>query len=68
MGNDDIEELRAKKKEWEEIGVKVEEKVREGLKAWVSETKTKKREEDWEEIAKKIEEKIKKTLKEWAEK
>ena len=57
-----------RKKEWEEIGVKVEEKVREGLKAWVSETKTKDREEEWEEIAKKIEEKIKKTLKEWAEK
>jgi hypothetical protein len=57
-----------KKKEWEEIGVKVEEKVREGLKAWASETKKTDREEEWEEIAKKIEEKIRKTLKEWAEK
>ncbi|UCG31287.1 MAG: hypothetical protein JSV53_05255 [candidate division WOR-3 bacterium] len=59
---------RMKKKEWDEIGAKVEEKVREGLKAWLQETKKKEREEEWDEIAQKIEEKIKKSLKEWAEK
>jgi hypothetical protein len=57
-----------KKNEWAEISVKVEEKVREGLKAWLAETKKKERDEEWEEIASKIEEKIKKSLKEWAEK
>ncbi len=55
-----------KEKEWEEIGVKVEEKVRQGIKNWVDETEEKDRE--WEEIGKKIEEKIKRELKNWAEK
>ncbi|UCF71522.1 MAG: hypothetical protein JSW49_04420 [candidate division WOR-3 bacterium] len=59
---------RPKKDEWAEISVKVEEKVREGLKAWLDETKKKERDKEWEEIAQKIEEKIKKSLKEWAEK
>ncbi len=59
---------RPKKEEWAEISVKVEEKVREGLKAWLDETKKKERDKEWEEIAQKIEEKIKKSLKEWAEK
>ncbi len=55
-----------KEKEWEEIGVKVEEKVRQGIKNWVDETEESDRE--WEEIGKKIEEKIKRELKNWAEK
>jgi hypothetical protein len=59
---------RPKKDDWAEISVKVEEKVREGLKAWLAETKKKERDEEWEEIAQKIEEKIKKSLKEWTEK
>ncbi|UCG92014.1 MAG: hypothetical protein JSV97_13320 [candidate division WOR-3 bacterium] len=57
-----------KKHEWEEIGAKVEETVRAGLKAWVDETKKEEKEKEWEEIAEKIEKKIKKALKEWAEK
>lgn len=55
-----------KEKEWEEIAVKVEEKVRTGIKNWVDEPE--KKDEDWEEIGKKIEEKIKRELKKWAEK
>lgn len=55
-----------REKEWEEIGVKVEEKVRKGIKDWVDETEGK--DKEWEEIGKKIEEKIKRELKNWAEK
>lgn len=55
-----------REKEWEEIGRKVEEKVRKGIKSWVDETEEKDRE--WEEIGKKIEDKIKRELKNWAEK
>lgn len=56
----------SEEKEWEEIGKKVEEKVRRGIKNWVDETD--KEETDWEEIGKKVEEKIKRELKNWAEK
>ena len=55
-----------KEKEWEEIGVKVEEKVRTGIKSWLDESEHK--DKDWEEIGKKIEEKIKRELRKWAEK
>ena len=60
--------VHVKKREWDEIGTKVEEKVREGIKSWLDEAQKKERDEEWEEIAKKVEEKIKKSLKEWAEK
>jgi len=53
-------------KEWEEIGKKVEEKVRKGIKYWVDESEEKKKE--WEEIGKKVEEKIKRELRNWAQK
>ena len=54
-----------KEQEWEEIGQKVEEKVRKGIREWLDESD--KKEEDWEEIANKIEEKIKRKLRDWAE-
>ena len=53
-------------KEWEEIGEKVEEKIKRGIKKWAEEADDKK--EEWEEIGKKIEEKIKRELRDWAEK
>lgn len=56
----------SKEKEWEEIGKKVEQKVRIGIQKWLDETN--KEEMDWEEIGKKVEEKIKRELKNWAEK
>ncbi len=56
----------AEEKEWDEIGKKVEEKVKRGIKSWLDETE--KDENDWEEIGKKVEEKIKRELKNWAEK
>jgi hypothetical protein len=55
-----------REKEWEDIGRKVEGKVRKGIKNWVDETEEK--DKEWEEIGQKIEEKIKRELKNWAEK
>jgi len=55
-----------KEKEWEEIGTKVEEKVRTGIKNWLDESEHK--DKDGDEIGKKIEEKIKRELWKWAEK
>ncbi len=54
------------KDEWEEIGEKVEAKVKRGIQNWVDDSEEKK--DDWEEIGKKIEEKIKRELRNWAEK
>jgi hypothetical protein len=55
-----------REKEWDEIGVKVEEKVRRGLKSWLDECD--KGDRDWDEIARKVEDKIKCELRSWAEK
>ena len=55
-----------REKEWEEIGKKVEEKVRKGIKNWIDESEEK--DKDWEEIGKKVEEKIKRELRNWVEK
>lgn len=55
-----------KEKDWEEVGRKVEEKVKQGLREWADESGQK--DEEWEEIGRKIEEKIKRKLREWAEK
>jgi hypothetical protein len=54
-----------KEREWEEIGDKVEKKVRKAIKSWVDESEEEDRE--WEEIGAKIEEKIKRELKSWAD-
>jgi hypothetical protein len=54
------------KTEWEEIGKKVEEKVKRGIQSWLDEPD--KKEAEWEEIGKKIEEKIKRELSNWADK
>ena len=55
-----------REKEWEEIGRKVEDKVKKGIKNWVDESDDK--EKEWEEIGRKVEDKIKRELKNWAEK
>jgi hypothetical protein len=57
---------KCKEKEWEDIGVKVESKVRKGIRSWLDEED--KKDEDWEEIGKKVEEKIKRELRKWADK
>jgi len=56
---------RQREREWDEIGKRVEEKVRRGIKSWLDESGE--REKEWEEIGKKIEEKIKSELHNWAE-
>ena len=63
-----LRKKKQRKYEWKEIGDKVEEKVREGVKAWLDETAQAEKKKEWEEIASRIEEKIKKALKEWADK
>ncbi len=57
--------LVSKEREWEEIGDKVEEKVRKGIRKWLEESE--RGEGDWEEIGRRVEEKIKRELKEWAD-
>lgn len=55
-----------REREWDEISVRVEEKVRRGLKRWLEEKE--KSDPEWEETARRIEEKIKRELREWADK
>jgi len=57
---------KMKAKEWDEIGVKVEDKVRKGIQSWLDEED--KKDTEWEEIGKKVEEKIKRELRKWADK
>ncbi|MFH1039379.1 MAG: hypothetical protein V1789_12015 [PVC group bacterium] len=54
--------------EWDEIGEKLERKVRRGIKSWLDEDEDKKDSEEWEAISRQIEEKIKRELRDWAEK
>jgi hypothetical protein len=54
-------------REWDEIGEKVERKIRRGLADWLSEEK-KEDDGEWREISRRIEEKIKRELRDWAEK
>jgi hypothetical protein len=53
-------------KEWEEIGEKVEEKIKRGIRSWAEEEEGDTG--DWDEIGRKIEEKIKRELSNWADK
>jgi len=55
-----------REREWDEIGRKVEEKVRRGIQNWLKESEGE--DKDWDEIAEKVEEKIKRELRDWAEK
>jgi len=59
------ERKERKEREWEDIGDRVEEKVRTGIQNWLDESDS--TEGEWEEIASKVEEKIKRELKNWTE-
>ena len=59
---------RKKEKDWDEVGRKVEAKVKAGIQSWMDDSEDKKRADEWKEIGKKIEEKIKRELKNWADK
>lgn len=54
-----------RERDWDEIGRRVEVKVRRGIQGWLDEHEDDERE--LEEIGRKIEEKIKRELKDWAE-
>jgi hypothetical protein len=54
-----------REKEWEEIGSRVEQKVRVGIQKWLEESETD--DGEWEEVARKVEEKIKRELKNWVD-
>ncbi|MDP8236432.1 MAG: hypothetical protein P9M08_08610 [Candidatus Erginobacter occultus] len=54
-------------KEWDEIGEKVERKIRRGIADWLNEEK-KEDDGEWREISGRIEEKIKRELRDWADK
>lgn len=56
----------SEEKEWDEIGERVEKKVRKGIREWLDESDHK--DDEWEEIARKIEEKVKRELRNWADK
>ena len=49
-----------KDEEWEEIGAKVEEKVKQAIRDWTDEAKE--GEDEWEEIGRKVEDKIKRVV------
>ncbi len=57
--------LVCEEKEWEEIGDKVERKVRKGIQKWLDESEE--GEGDWEAVGRKVEERIKRELREWAD-
>jgi hypothetical protein len=51
--------------EWEEIGDRVEEKVKTGIRKWLDESD--RTGDDWEDIGRKVEEKIKRELRDWVD-
>jgi hypothetical protein len=56
--------IKRRERDWDEIGRRVEVKVRRGIQGWLDEHEDSDRE--WEEIGRKVEEKIKRELKDWA--
>ncbi len=56
------------KKEWDEIGDKVEIKVMRKLKEWSEDEEGTDSGKDWEEIGEKVEKKLKRKIRDWAEK
>lgn len=55
---------KRRERDWDDIGRRVEVKVRRGIQDWLDEHESSDRE--WEEIGRKIEEKIKRELRDWA--
>ncbi len=54
-----------KEDDWEEIGERVEAKVKTGIRKWLDESD--RTGDDWEEVGRKVEEKIKRELRNWAD-
>jgi hypothetical protein len=57
---------KRREKDWDEIGERVDEKVRKSVQACLDEAG--KKDPEWEELGKKIEDKIKREIRNWAEK
>ena len=52
-----------KKRDWDEIGGKIESKIKHGLSRWVDADP----DMDWDDLGERIEEKIKRKIRDWAE-
>jgi hypothetical protein len=63
-GNRTREEAQRNQEEWEEVGRKVEAKIKRKLRDWAEAEP----EEDWSEVERKIEVKVREVVKDWAEK
>ncbi len=61
-------ERKKRDKEWEEIGKKVEAKVKRKLNEWAEEDDETGADKEWEEISGKVEKKLKRKIRDWAEK
>ena len=57
-----------RKKEWKNVGDKVEIKVMRKLKDWAKDEEDIGKDKDWEDIGEKVEKKLKRKIREWAEK
>ncbi|MEE8396818.1 MAG: hypothetical protein V3S29_12240 [bacterium] len=57
---------KARDREWEDVGDKVEQKIRRGIESWLEESGQE--DKEWAELGEKIQEKIKRELRKWAEK
>jgi hypothetical protein len=55
-------------REWEEIGEKVEIKIKRKLKEWAEDEDLTEGDEEWKDVSDKVEKKLKRKLREWAEK
>ena len=54
--------LRKKKRDWDEVGEKIESRIKDGFSRWVGADS----DVDWNDLGQKIEEKIKRKIREWA--
>jgi hypothetical protein len=59
---------RKRDQEWEEIGEKVEIKIKRKLKEWADDEDLTEGDEEWKDVSDKVEKKLKRKLREWAEK
>ena len=59
---------KKRKKEWEDVGEKVEVKIMHKLKEWAEDDDGSVSRQEWEDIGEKVEQKLKRKIREWTEK
>lgn len=59
---------KARDKEWQEVGDKVEKKIMRKMKEWAESEDDNATDAQWDEISDKVEKKLKRKIREWAEK